>query len=85
MIKMDSSSHLYFANSAYDPRFNFQSTHPPLARRILAIDPAFDGQFQHINALPRPTDDMSQEQQYELRYEENVRRAREAAKARGEL
>jgi Zn-dependent protease with chaperone function len=79
------ASHLYFANSAYDPLFNFQSTHPPLAKRVLAIDPAFDGQFQHINCLPRPTDVTSQEEQYELRYEENVRRAREEAKARGEL
>jgi Zn-dependent protease with chaperone function len=79
------ASHLYFANSAYDPLFSFQSTHPPLAKRILAIDPAFDGQFQHINCLPRHTDVTSQEEQYELRYEENVRRAREAAKARGEL
>ena len=72
-------------NSAYDPLFNFQSTHPPLAKRVLAIDPAFDGQFQHINCLPRHTDVTSQEEQYELRYEENVKRAREAAKARGEL
>jgi Zn-dependent protease with chaperone function len=79
------ASHLYFANSAYEPLFNFQSTHPPVAKRILAIDPAFDGQFQHINCLPRPTDITSQEEQYERRYEENVRRAREAAKARGEL
>jgi Zn-dependent protease with chaperone function len=81
----ETASHLYFANSAYDPLFNFQSTHPPLAKRVLAIDPAFDGQFQHINCLPRHTDVTSQEEQYERRYEENVRRAREAAKARGEL
>jgi Zn-dependent protease with chaperone function len=79
------ASHLYFTNSAYDPLFSFQSTHPPLAKRILAIDPAFDGQFQHINSLPRPTDITSQEIKYECLYEENVRRAREAAKARGEL
>jgi Zn-dependent protease with chaperone function len=81
----ETASHLYFANSAYEPMFNFQSTHPPVAKRVLAIDPAFDGQFPHVNALPRPADDMSQEIQYERRYEENVRRAREAAKARGEL
>jgi hypothetical protein len=65
--------------------FSFQSTHPPVAKRILAIDPAFDGQFPHVNSLSRPADDMSQEIQYERRYDENVRRAREAAKARGEL
>jgi Zn-dependent protease with chaperone function len=81
----ETASHLYFANSAYEPLFNFQSTHPPLAKRILAIDPAFDSQFQHINSLPRHTDVTSQEIQYERLYEENVRRAREAAKARGEL
>ena len=53
----ETASHLYFANSAYDPWFNFLSTHPPLAKRILAIDPAFDGQFPHINSLPRQTDE----------------------------
>jgi Zn-dependent protease with chaperone function len=79
------ASHLYFANSAYDPLFNFQSTHPPLAKRVLAIDPAFDGQFPHIKSLPRQTDVTSREIQYEQLYEENVRRAREEAKARGEL
>ena len=59
----ETASHLYFANSAYDPWFNFLSTHPPLAKRILAIDPAFDGQFPHINSLPRQTDETSQEKQ----------------------
>jgi Zn-dependent protease with chaperone function len=48
----ETASHLYFANSAYDPLFNFQSTHPPLAKRVLAIDPAFDGQFPKVKALP---------------------------------
>ncbi|MGA2241517.1 MAG: M48 family metalloprotease [Verrucomicrobiota bacterium] len=48
----ETASHLYFANSAYDSLFNFQSTHPPLARRVLAIDPAFDGQFPKVKALP---------------------------------
>lgn len=47
----ETASHLYFANSAYDPLFNFQSTHPPLAKRVLAIDPAFDGQFPKVKAL----------------------------------
>ena len=81
----ETASHLYFANSTYDPWFNFLSTHPPLAKRVLAIDPAFDGQFPHINSLPRQTDETSQEKQYDRLYEENVRRAREQAKARGEL
>ena len=37
------------------------STHPPLEKRISAIDPYFNGQFQHIMLLPRPSDDDSQE------------------------
>jgi Zn-dependent protease with chaperone function len=81
----ETASHLYFVNSAYDPWFSFQSTHPPLAKRILAIDPAFDGQFPHINSLPRQTEETSQEKLYDRLYEESVRRAREEAKARGEL
>ncbi len=48
----ETASHLYFANSALDPLFNFQSTHPPLAKRVLAIDPAFDGQFPKVKSLP---------------------------------
>jgi Zn-dependent protease with chaperone function len=48
----ETASHLYFANSAYDPLFGFQSTHPPLAKRVLAIDPAFDGQFPKVKTLP---------------------------------
>ena len=48
----ETASHLYFANSAFEPLFNFQSTHPPLAKRVLAIDPAFDGKFPKVKALP---------------------------------
>ena len=29
----------------YEPWFGFMSTHPPLPKRILAIDPAFDSRF----------------------------------------
>jgi Zn-dependent protease with chaperone function len=47
----ETASHLYFANSAYDSLFNFQSTHPPLTKRVLAIDAAFDGQFPKVKAL----------------------------------
>ncbi len=81
----ETASHLYFANSDYDPWFDFLATHPPLAKRILAIDPAFDGQFPHINSLPRQTDETSQEKQQDHLYEESVRRAREEATARGEI
>ena len=81
----ETASHLYFVNSAYDPWFDFLSTHPPLTKRILAIDPAFDGQFPHINSLPRQADANPREVKYDRLYEESVRRARAEAKARGEL
>lgn len=81
----ESASHLYFANSSYDPLFDFLSTHPPLANRILAVDPNFDGQFVHINSLPRQPDETSQAAKYDHLYEETLRRAREKAKTREEL
>jgi len=81
----ETASHLYFANSDYDPWFQFLSTHPPLAKRVLAIDPAFDGRFPHLQSLPRPPVEDSQEYKYDRQYEESVRRAREQAKTRGEL
>ena len=56
------------------------ATHPPLEKRISAIDPDFDGQFQHINSLPRAPKDDSPEVKLDNLYEENVRRAREEAK-----
>ncbi len=48
----ETASHLYFANSTFDSLFDFQSTHPPLAKRVLAIDPTFDGQFPKVKTLP---------------------------------
>jgi hypothetical protein len=74
---------LYFANSAFDALFEFMSTHPPLTKRILAIDPLFDGQFQHIKSLARP--EVAQAAADDRRYEESVRRAREEAKDREQL
>ena len=81
----ETASHLYFVNSTYDPWFSFQSTHPPLAKRILVIDPTFDGQFPHIKSVPRQAEVTPQDVKYDHLYEESVRRAREEAKARGEL
>ena len=81
----ESASHLYFANSSYDPWFDFLATHPPVARRILAIDPAFDGQFAHVNSLPRQPAENLHETQDERMYQKNLRRARAEAKARQEL
>jgi Zn-dependent protease with chaperone function len=48
----ETASHLYFANSSFEPLFDFLSTHPPLAKRILAIDPTFDSQFPRVKSLP---------------------------------
>jgi Zn-dependent protease with chaperone function len=72
------ASHLYFVNSRHDPWFGFQSTHPPLVKRVLAIDPAFDGQFKHIRSLP------SRDAEYDRLYEESVRRARAKAEVHPE-
>lgn len=66
----ESASHFYFANCVHEPWFGFQSTHPPLAERILRIDPQFDGMFQHVHSLP------SHEAVNDLRYEENLQRMR---------
>ncbi len=62
------ASHLYFANSAAESWFRIFSTHPPLPKRILAVDPAFDGQFPKVKALAP--------NQYERdqAYEENLAR-----------
>jgi Zn-dependent protease with chaperone function len=45
------ASHLYFANAAFDSWFGFLATHPPLPKRISAIDPAFDGRFPKVKML----------------------------------
>jgi Zn-dependent protease with chaperone function len=82
--RAESASQLYFADSTYDPWFEFMATHPPLAKRILAIDPAFDGQFAHVNSLPRQVEENPQEIQYEKTYQESLRRAREQAQEREE-
>jgi hypothetical protein len=52
------ASHLYFADSNYAPWFSFFATHPPVAKRITAIDPSFNGVFERVKML-RPN-------QYEL-------------------
>ncbi len=59
----ESASHLYFANSSFTPWFGFLSTHPPLLKRIQAIDPAFDGQFAKVS--PLPPSQFERERQYE--------------------
>jgi Zn-dependent protease with chaperone function len=59
----ETASHLYFANSSFIPWFGFLSTHPPLVKRIQAIDPAFDGQLPKVK--PLPPSQFEREQQYE--------------------
>jgi Zn-dependent protease with chaperone function len=75
----ESASHFYFVNCRHEPWFGFQSTHPQLAKRIVAIDPGFDGNFQHIRSLP------SRDAEFDRIYEASVRRLRaeksEAAEA----
>jgi Zn-dependent protease with chaperone function len=74
----ETASHLYFVNSTFEPWFDFLSTHPALAKRVLAIDPKFDGQFQHVLSLP--SHDAAREAEYDRVYEESVRRARARVK-----
>jgi Zn-dependent protease with chaperone function len=45
------ASHLYFTESRYEPWLNFLATHPPLVKRIAAIEPAFDGRFPKVKML----------------------------------
>jgi Zn-dependent protease with chaperone function len=73
----ETASHLYFASSTFDPWFIFLSTHPPVAKRILALDSGFDGQFPHIRSLPVNSLDT----QYDRIYEETLLRARAEARA----
>jgi Zn-dependent protease with chaperone function len=80
----ESASHLYFVNSSYDPWFSFQSTHPPLEKRIMAIDPSFDGQFHHIKSLPVHEAINAREAAYDRLYQESLRRARAETEAREE-
>lgn len=71
--RAESASHFYFVNCVHEPWFGFLSTHPPVLKRILKIDPQFDGKFKHIRSLP------SNEAIYDVRYEESVRRMRAEA------
>jgi Zn-dependent protease with chaperone function len=42
------ASHLFFASGLADSFFGALATHPPLAQRIRAIDPNWDGKFQSL-------------------------------------
>jgi Zn-dependent protease with chaperone function len=48
--RAEEASHLFFANGLKSRFFGF-ATHPPLAERIKALDPSFDGKYPAV-ALP---------------------------------
>jgi Zn-dependent protease with chaperone function len=69
----ETASHLYFVNSRHESWTRLQSTHPPLVKRIRALDPSFDGTFKHILSLP------SRDAEFDRIYAESVRRAQAEA------
>jgi Zn-dependent protease with chaperone function len=46
------ASHMYFAQGVWEGFSGLWATHPPLAKRIRAIDPQWDGKFPEADALP---------------------------------
>ncbi len=44
----DEASHMFFGNGVAEPLFGLLATHPPLAERIRAIEPGFDGNFPQV-------------------------------------
>ena len=52
----EEASHMFFGNGMGESFFHLMDTHPPLAERIRAIDPGFDGSFPpvRIAAEERP-------------------------------
>jgi Zn-dependent protease with chaperone function len=45
----EEASHLFFGNGMGESFFHLMDTHPPLAARIRAIDPGFDGTFTSVS------------------------------------
>jgi Zn-dependent protease with chaperone function len=45
------ASHLFFANGLTSFWSNIFATHPPLDKRIVAIDPSFDGEFPAVTSV----------------------------------
>ncbi|MEO7797376.1 MAG: M48 family metallopeptidase [Opitutaceae bacterium] len=43
------ASHMFFGDGLGKPLFGMMATHPPLAERIRAIDPGWDGKFKTAN------------------------------------
>jgi Zn-dependent protease with chaperone function len=48
----DEASHMFFSDVMPDSFAGLLSTHPPLEDRIRALDPSFNGQFEHIKSIP---------------------------------
>jgi Zn-dependent protease with chaperone function/uncharacterized tellurite resistance protein B-like protein len=44
----EEASHMFFGNGMGESFFHLMDTHPPLAERIRAIDPSFDGTFPPV-------------------------------------
>jgi uncharacterized tellurite resistance protein B-like protein len=45
----EEASHMFFGNGMGESFFHLMDTHPPLAERIRAIDPSFDGTFPPVS------------------------------------
>ncbi len=45
----EEASHMFFGNGMGESFFHMMDTHPPLAERIRAIDPSFDGSFPPVS------------------------------------
>src|ERR1039457_5080982 len=45
----EEASHMFFGNGMGESFFHIMDTHPPLAERIRAIDPSFDGTFPPVS------------------------------------
>ncbi len=48
------ASHMFFGNGMGESLFGLMDTHPPLAERIRALDPSFDGQFPAVSPAAAP-------------------------------
>jgi len=57
------ASHMFFENGLGKPMFGWLATHPPLAERIRAIDPAWDGRFDATVTIPPEQDRALQSEQ----------------------